>query len=629
LILLFIHPLAQGRIVQETVKAVVERGQRGLRAEYERRFDERRLAHERWDRWENRIADLRLVVFSAGMVLAFFMFWTKWPDVIWLAVPATLFVLLVVIHEPIRRRSLRAARARDFYGKGLNRLDDRWAGTGVRGLTYLELDHPYAADLDLFGEGSVFERLCTARTRAGEETLAAWLLAPADRETLGLRHEAVDELRPGLDLREDLELLGSDVRSGIDPEALARWGREPRSFRSPLLRFAAAGLAALGSTALLGWIYFWLSGPVLLTRLSGLVLLAVLLLEAAFAWALARRVRHVLAHVDRRAHDLVVLASLLERLEGEPFRSARLGQLRGALRTAGRPASERIHRLARLLQLLDARRNQLFAPIAAVWLWGTQFAMAIDAWRDAEGPAIGDWLKAVGEFEALCALASYAAENPDDPFPEFTDGPPGFEALELGHPLIPLGDCVRNDIRLGGQTHALVVSGSNMSGKSTLLRSVGVATVMAQAGAPVRAARLRLSPLGVGATLRIQDSLQAGKSRFYAEITRVRQVVDLASGSLPLLFLFDELFHGTNSHDRRQGAQSVIRGLLDRGAIGLVTTHDLALAEIVTGLGPRAANVHFQDHFENGQMRFDYKMRPGVVDHSNALELMRAVGLEV
>jgi hypothetical protein len=606
--------------VQQTAQPEVGQGQGGLQAEYERRHEARRQAHEWWDRWEKRIADLRLLVFSAGLVLAFFVYWARWPALVWLAVPVAIFVLLVVIHEPVRRRSERAARAKEFYGKGLNRLDDRWAGTGVRGLAFLNLDHPYAADLDLFGEGSLFERLCTARTRAGEETLAAWLLAPASPETLRQRHEAVDELRPGLDLREDLELLGSDVRSGIDPEALARWGREPRSFPSPWPRVAAALLAAAGTAALAGW---------LVGMLPGTVLLGVLAVEAAFALALARRVRRVLKDVDRRAHDLVVLASLLERLEQEPYRSDRLAQLRGMLQTEGRPASQQIRRLARLLHLLDTRRNQLFAPIAALWLWGTQLAMAIDAWRAGEGPAIGEWLKAVGEFEALSALAAYAAENPDDPFPELADGPPLFDAQGLGHPLIPVRDCVRNDVHLGEDTRALVVSGSNMSGKSTLLRSVGVATVMALAGAPVRARRLRLTPLAVGATLRVQDSLQAGKSRFYAEITRVRQVVDLASGPLPLLFLFDELFHGTNSRDRRQGAESVIRGLLDRGAIGLITTHDLALAEIVDGLGPRAANVHFQDHFEDGRMRFDYTMRPGVVEHSNALELMRAVGLEV
>ena len=185
---------------------------------------------------------------------------------------------------------------------------------------------------------------------------------------------------------------------------------------------------------------------------------------------------------------------------------------------------------------------------------------------------------------------------------------------------------VRNDVRLDSEVRLLLVSGSNMSGKSTLLRTVGTNVVLALAGAPVRATRLELSPLSVGATLRIQDSLQEGASRFYAEITRLRQVVDLTAGPLPVLFLLDEILAGTNSHDRRIGAEGVVRGLVERGAVGLVTTHDLALAEMtVTG----EVNVHFEDHLEDGLLRFDYKMRPGVVKKSNALELMRAIGLKV
>jgi DNA mismatch repair ATPase MutS len=188
---------------------------------------------------------------------------------------------------------------------------------------------------------------------------------------------------------------------------------------------------------------------------------------------------------------------------------------------------------------------------------------------------------------------------------------------------------VRSDVHLGGGMQLLVVSGSNMSGKSTLLRTVGINAILALAGAPVRAASLRLSPLAVGATLRIQDSLQEGRSRFYAEITRIRELADIAAGSAPLLFLLDELFHGTNSHDRRVGAAGVLRSLLDRGAIGLITTHDLALTSVADELSPRAANVHFQDWFEGNEIRFDYLMKPGPVTRSNALALMRAVGLDV
>jgi DNA mismatch repair ATPase MutS len=196
--------------------------------------------------------------------------------------------------------------------------------------------------------------------------------------------------------------------------------------------------------------------------------------------------------------------------------------------------------------------------------------------------------------------------------------------------LIPETRNVRTDLKLSDEERrVLIVSGSNMSGKSTLLRTVGINTVLALAGAPIRARRLRLTPLQVGASIRIQDSLQAGASRFYAEITRLRQIVELTEGELPVLFLLDEILHGTNSHDRRIGAEGVVRGLIERGAIGLITTHDLALARIAEELAPRAANVHFEDHLEEGKMTFDYRLRPGVVERSNALELMRSVGLEV
>ena len=209
-------------------------------------------------------------------------------------------------------------------------------------------------------------------------------------------------------------------------------------------------------------------------------------------------------------------------------------------------------------------------------------------------------------------------------------GAPQLDGRGLGHPLLLASRCVPNDVRLGHDApHVLVVSGSNMSGKSTLLRTVGLSAVLAQAGAPVPADTLTLTPLAVGASIRLQDSLQSGTSRFYAEVTRVKQLVDLASGAPALLFLLDELFHGTNSHDRRIGSEAVVRGLLDRGAIGLVTTHDLAIAAVANGLATRAANVHFEDQLSDGRVTFDYRLRPGVVTKSNALELMRAVGLEV
>jgi DNA mismatch repair ATPase MutS len=279
------------------------------------------------------------------------------------------------------------------------------------------------------------------------------------------------------------------------------------------------------------------------------------------------------------------------------------------------------------VDLLDSRRNQFFSPIAHASMWGVHCALAVQAWRAQHGVSIGRWLAAVGQLEALCSLAAFAWEHPADPYPVFEEGEACFDAQSLGHPLIPEDRCVRNDLTLGGSVRVLMVSGSNMSGKSTLLRAVGTNAILAQAGAPVRASRLRLSPLALGATLRIRDSLQDGTSRFYAELVRLRDIVALADGPVPLLFLLDEILHGTNSHDRRLGAAAVVRGLVQRGAIGLVTTHDLALSEVVADPEERALNVHFEDHLEDGKMKFDYRMRPGVVRTSNALALMRTLGL--
>ena len=590
-----------------------------LHAVYSRRLAERTTALETWTNRDRRVADGRLVFFVAALVLGFMIYRGFVASPWWLAFPVGAFVALALSHEPIRRAGDRARRAVDFYSKGLARLEGRWAGQGVRGVEYLDLEHPYAADLDLFGEGSLFERLCTARTRAGEEALASWLLAPAAPETIRQRHQAVSELRPQLDLREDLELLGVEVRGGIDPAALAGWGTSHREFPGTAVFVVATILGVLGTAALVGWI-FW-------NTLS--FLLVVVVVDGVFARIISRRVRAVLAAVDRRTHDLVLLSELLRRLERERFQSTLLKQLVKSLETDGLAASAQIRRLAGLLSLLDYQRNQLFMPLAFLWLWTIQLALRIDAWRAGTGRRIGHWLKAIGEFEALCALASYSAENPADSFPDLVEGSACLTGEGVGHPLLQPSVCVRNDVALSESTDVLIVSGSNMSGKSTLLRSVGVNAVLAQAGAPVRAARLGMTPLAVGATLRIQDSLQAGRSRFYAEITRVRQMVDLARGPLPLLFLFDELFNGTNSHDRCVGAEGVVRGLSDLGAIGLVTTHDLILAQIADKLAPKVVNVHFEDRLEDGKMLFDYRMRPGVVQHSNALALMRAIGLEV
>jgi hypothetical protein len=588
-------------------------------AEYRARLDHRLAEHARWSRLDAQLAYARLAVFAAAVLMLALAYLDRLSGWVLLA-PAVLFLVLVKRHDTIIRGRDAAARAVSFYERGLARIEDRWAGMGEPGERFRDDHHRYANDLDLFGRGSLFELLSIAQTRAGEETLAAWLLAAAPPDEIRARQQAVGELTDALDLRETLARAGADVRAQLHTESMLAWAESPRVLSPPWLRWIALGFTAACVSSIV----------IVAATGEGRPLLAVLIAQSIFIWPQLRRIERVLHGAGGVARELDVLAQLLERLERERFQSGRLVRLREQLQTGTLEASRAIRALERLVEVHEWQHNLLFLVLSLPFMLGAHLAWAIESWRDLHGRHIRAWLSAAGEFEALASFSAYRYEHPDDPFPEISaDGAGRFEGGSLGHPLLPTTRMVRNDVRLDEATRLFVVSGSNMSGKSTLLRTAGINAVLALAGAPVRAQSLRISPLAIGATLRIQDSLQEGRSRFYAEITRIRELADVAGGRIPLLFLLDELFHGTNSHDRLVGASGVLRSLIDRGAIGLITTHDLALAKIADELAPRAANVHFEDWFEAGEMRFDYRVKPGPVTRSNALALMRAVGLEV
>jgi len=573
-----------------------------------------------WNRRSRLASNARLVCFLAFLVIGWLAFGTRSLGATWIGLPALAFVALVIAHDRILRREERATRVRRFFEEGIARLEHRWAGQGDAGDRYRDPGHPYSADLDVFGTGSLFELLATTRTAAGNDRLADWLQAPAEAETILLRQAAVQELRPRLDLRLRMALAGDESSSTTQQEVLETWASAPAA-RLPrsifFLALAASGLS-IGGIAL--WI-FTTSGPA--------PLLGALLLQSILALSLRSRVGPILAAAETPVQSLARTASLLGCIESERFDAPLLASLRAELETTGRPPSGELEALRRLVDRRDVRGNQFFAPIAALLMWGTHVALALENWRARCGPRLPVWVETAGEIEALCALSSFAYENPEDPFPEIASGNPVFDGEALGHPLLPGDRCVRNDLRLCNRPQALIMSGSNMSGKSTMLRTVGCNTILALAGAPVRAKRLRLSPLSIAASIRIVDSLQEGQSHFMAEITQLRQVVEISRGSPPALFLLDEILHGTNSHDRRIGAEAVIKGLIEHAALGIVTTHDLALTEIVPESEGRLDNVHFEDHLEAGVMHFDYALREGIVEKSNALALMRSIGLDV
>lgn len=594
------------------------------RTAYDAGLSEASAEEASWQRRAGLLSNARLVCFAALALVAWLAFGTHAIARAWIALPLVAFVALVVAHDRILRREARAGRVRRFFEDGIARLEDRWAGRGDDGARYLDPKHPYAQDLDLFGPGSLFELLATTRTATGSDRLASWLQAPAEPETLRARHAAIAELTPRLGMRVEMAIAGDEAGSSDQRAALEAWAGTPEAGLAPWVRVLAIGSTALSLAGLASWIWTG-SGPV--------PFVLALLVQGAVGLALRSRVRPVLAAADTPVGALARTAALLACIERERFASPLLARLEGELETTGRPPSAEIEALHRLVDRRDVRHNQFFAPIAALLMWGTHAAIDLEAWRRRCGPRLAVWIDAAGEIEALSALAGYAFEHPDDPFPEIVPDEaaegPVFEGRALGHPLLPRDRCVTNDLRLGARPQALVMSGSNMSGKSTMLRTVGCNTVLALAGAPVRARSLRLSRLHLAASIRIVDSLQAGQSHFMAEIVRLRQVVSIARESPPALFLLDEILHGTNSHDRRIGAEAVIQGLVEHGALGIVTTHDLALTRIVPGSDGKLANVHFEDHLEAGAMHFDYRLREGVVEKSNALALMRSVGLEV
>ena len=565
---------------------------------------------------ERRLGYAKLVVAFAAVCSALVLLY--YIKFLWLLLlPAGLFVYLAIAHEGRLQRLRDRRRSIEFYERGIARINDKWAGTGETGDRFLDPAHPYARDLDLFGTASLFQLLCTARTRVGEETLAHWLLNAAPADEIIARHGAVADLGPRLELRERLFCLGETVRAGVRPDVLACWGERKPIFNSRAIRITTTVLSLLWVASVVAWGVWGLPA----------VALAISTLNLAWAHRIHGRWDEAADKIEEATHNLDVLAGVLRLIDHGQLSAAKLKRIQADLKHSDFVPSDAIRRLDRIVGYLESRRNPAMRLLDVLMFWSAQFVFRAEKWQEEFGPHIRGWLSAVGEFEALTALAGYAFDHPADVMPQVSEHGPLFDAVEMTHPLLPADRAVRNDVKLGDGIQLIVLSGPNMAGKSTFIRSVGVNAVLAQCGAPVRAKSLRMSPLAVAASICILDSLSGGTSRFYAEIRRLKVAEDLAAGQVPVLFLMDELLSGTNSHDRLEGTRLIVRSLMERGAIGIVSTHDLALAEIPDKMPGQAVNCHFEDRLEEGKLIFDYKLKPGVVKTSNALELMRSIGL--
>ena len=566
-----------------------------------------------------RVLGVAKLALAAATLVAAALLLRHVAAMIFLLAPVAGFVVLAVMQERLLGSIAYRRRAIHFYERGLARLNDRWAGSGESGDRFLDASHPYARDLDLFGNASLFQYLSTARTRGGEETLARWLLAAAPVGEIVARQTAIGELRGRLKFREELSSTGETVRKGVHPDELSSWGE-----RKPVLTSTATRV--LTSALALAWVASIVCWAVLGTPVFALLMSV---LNFGYSHLLHARLEGAAGSLEQAAGDLRLLAETLALVEREKFSTHKLNGLQDALRRDGMVPSTAIGKLARIVELLESRHSLFARPIDLVTFWSGQLVFIAEGWQREFGPAIRGWVAAVGEIEALTALSGFAYEHPEYVFPEFVAGVTLFDATGLAHPLLPAGKAVENDVRLGDEMQLMILSGPNMAGKSTFIRSIGVNAVLAQCGAPVRARGLRLSPLTVAASICVLDSLSGGMSKFYAEIHRIKLIEDLTRGPVPVLFLMDELLSGTNSHDRLVGTQFILRSLLERHAIGIVSTHDLALTEIPERLGGTACNCHFEDRLEGNALIFDYKLKPGIVQTSNALKLMQSIGLGV
>lgn len=585
---------------------------------------------ERLAELEARLADARSGQSIAGVlvVAAAFLFLAMG----WLAMarrtvpvwypPLVLPVAAVSMRKYLRHRTAARgfSRLASWYRRGVARLEGTWAGTGVVGEEFSDPDHVFARDLNLFGKGSLFELLCTTRTEMGRRRLASWLLeSPAGSETLA-RQEAIQELTARSRLREEIALLGEYEFEGATRETFGGWLDSPAApYRAPARLLALLTSSSLAVLVLAGFdrALPWDGLLPWIAALAGF--------HAVYGLARREQTRAAIEWLRLVGSEIGVFRRGLALMGRQTFRSPTLNELVQRVGRGG--AAKSVRTLERLIHTLEQRNKDWFYLPSIALLMATQVCMAVEHWRQKHRASMGDWLDAWAEFEALNALAGYAYEHPENAYPEFTGDGARFEGEGLGHPLLPENACVRNDVRLHGTTRCYIVSGSNMAGKSTLLRAIGVNAVLALAGAPVRARSLRLSRFSICASISVGDSLLNGKSKFLAEVERMRQTIELARGERPVLFLIDEIFSGTNSRDRRVVAESVVRTLTGHGAIGALSTHDLALTGMAEQGELGACNVHMGCREGGGALDFDYLLKPGVTEESNALDIARMVGI--
>jgi MutS domain V len=613
--------------------------QKSIRDEYQRKIDDcaRGLAiRRRQDVW---LGWLRVATFLPALALAGYGIFHAKAGPSWLIASAPLFVAFMVIvrvHEQVLRGAAELRQRLQISETQIARLDRRWDRLPVTNIEVPPEHEPVANDLDLFGHASLYQLVSQAHTPFGSDTLRDWLLEPAPISEIADRQQAVAFLAPAANIREEIclrgRMLGADGQSTL---AFVDWAEgEPLLISRPWLNW----LTRLSAIALVFSLVGALTGLVDATVGFVMVATVALLHLLILAWY-GGRVFNVLDRIGVRSHDIAQYRPLFETIAAFPSDVPLFAKLHAHMGKTPREPLQSLAGLTRLVRFANLRRDGLFG----VPYYLSQFFVLTDfhvlvlmeRWQQQHGSAVRRWLEAVGRTEAVSSLATLAHDNPHWSVPVVADLPEKIiVARQLGHPLIADDRCSRNDVEVGPAGTFVLVTGSNMSGKSTLLRAVGLNTILAQAGAPVCASQLRMPPVQLATSMRTRDSLAAGVSFFMAELRRLKEIVDQSRNSRQhsqlCLYLLDEILQGTNSAERHIAVSRIIGHLIEHGSIGMVSTHDLELAQSPT-LATACRTVHFRESItgSNGdeQMTFDYVLRPGISPTTNALKLLKFVGL--
>ena len=572
----------------------------------------------------NRLSIIRVIWFVGAAFLAYFLMDRELDG---LAIGVGLlgiigFLVLLKRHQAVQRRRDRARWLAFINRDETARLERKFLRPET-GLEFADANHPYAGDLDIFGNHSIFRLLNRTYTYEGSRKLASYLRSPVPVDEVLLRQDAVAELRPLLDWRQELAALAYlNPSVGESPQALKNWATKPTEPLPVYLTIARWLFPAITLTLLT----LWMTG-----YLPGWAVTASLLVHGVLLGQAAERAKNVSEQTFAMSQALKTYRDLLKHLENPRFESAILHRLQAVTNLENRSAAAAIGKLSQLVENLNFRRNPyFFLLVGIVTLWDIHYLQALDRWQRTYGPHLNDWLDALAEAEALNSLAGLAYAHPEYAVPEFREEPLQLDAQQARHPMLMGNKGVANSLKIDGNGQTILITGSNMSGKSTFLRTIGTNVVLALAGSVVAAEKLICSPVQVFTSMRTQDSLEENTSSFYAELKRLKTLIDRTrqTSNWPVLYFLDEILKGTNSADRHRGARALILQLHETSASGFVSTHDVELGDLAA-THPFVHNYSFRSDVIDGKLHFDYQLQTGVCRSFNASQLMESIGIEM